>query len=521
MEDSADSPETNDGYPRYVLGVLVLVYVFNFLDRQILSILNENIKADLALSDAQMGFLYGTAFAVFYALFGIPLGKLADVWVRRSLIAAGLAFWSVMTGVSGLARGFGLLAIARIGVGVGEASASPAAYSLLSDYFPPARRATVLGIYSSGIYIGSGLGLAIGGQVVDRWDLAFAATGAPFGLRGWQVAFFLVGTPGLLLAAWVRTLREPERGAMDGIVSRRDPHPFRTFFQELRAVIPPFTLWRVYETAGSGALGLNSGALLVCSLAAAVLTFATGDAAQWIALGIGSYATFSWSQVLAQADPPTAKLLLATPTVRIAALGFSLLAFAGYGIGYWTAPFFMRTHGLSASEVGLYIGLTSAVAGWLGVTAGGLLADRFRRANRNGRLWVGMIAATAPAPFLWAMLSTESATTALWLNVPLTALTPLWIGAGVSTVQDLVLPRMRGTASAVYLLLVTFVGLALGPYAMGKAAVITGDLRIGMAVGAFGWASALLCLLLASRTLAADEAALIDRARAAGEEIEA
>src|SRR5262245_44700973 len=174
--DDRPSPAEGDSYPRYVLGVLVVVYVFNFLDRQILSILNEHIKADLGVTDAQMGFLFGTAFAVFYALFGIPLGRLADVWNRRSLIAIGLAFWSLMTMASGLTRNFTQLAIARIGVGVGEASASPAAYSILSDYFPAHRRATVLAIYSSGIYIGAGLGLLIGGQIVDRWDAAFAAT---------------------------------------------------------------------------------------------------------------------------------------------------------------------------------------------------------------------------------------------------------------------------------------------------------------------------------------------------------
>ncbi|MFI5079215.1 MAG: MFS transporter, partial [Vicinamibacteria bacterium] len=135
-----------------MLGVLVLVYVANFVDRQVLSILNEEIKRDLGLGDGEMGFLYGTAFAVFYALFGIPLGRLADLWVRRSLIAVSLGIWSTMTVLAGLARNFGELAAARIGVGVGEAGASPAAFSILSDNYPPARRATALEIYSSGIY---------------------------------------------------------------------------------------------------------------------------------------------------------------------------------------------------------------------------------------------------------------------------------------------------------------------------------------------------------------------------------
>src|SRR6185295_17371114 len=173
---------------------------------QILSILAERIKADLGLTDAQIGFLYGTAFAVFYALFGLPLGRLADLWSRTRLIAVGLSFWSLMTAASALARNFGQLTAARIGVGVGEASASPAAFSMLSDYFPPTKRASVLALYSSGIYIGAGLGLFIGGVIVERWDAAFAGQLAPLGLRGWQVAFLAVGLPGLLLSLWVRSL---------------------------------------------------------------------------------------------------------------------------------------------------------------------------------------------------------------------------------------------------------------------------------------------------------------------------
>lgn len=134
-ENENSESEIGGRYAKYVLFVLVLVYVFNFIDRQILSILAEEIKADIGISDAQIGFLYGTAFAVFYAVFGIPLGRLADVWVRKSLISLGLSFWSVMTALSGTARDFGSLAVFRFGVGVGEASATPAAFSMLSDYF--------------------------------------------------------------------------------------------------------------------------------------------------------------------------------------------------------------------------------------------------------------------------------------------------------------------------------------------------------------------------------------------------
>jgi MFS family permease len=125
----------NSKYARYVLLVLIVVYVFNFIDRQIISILAEEIKADLGIGDAEIGFLYGTAFAIFYAVFGIPLGKLADVWNRKSLIAIGLSFWSLMTALSGFAKNYTALAACRFGVGVGEASATPAAFSMLSDYF--------------------------------------------------------------------------------------------------------------------------------------------------------------------------------------------------------------------------------------------------------------------------------------------------------------------------------------------------------------------------------------------------
>jgi MFS family permease len=392
-------PQPGGWYANYVLVVLVLVYIFNFLDRQILSILNEAIRADLGLSDAQLGFLYGTAFAVFYAVFGLPLGRLADVWDRRKLIAIGLAFWSAMTALSGLSRNFGQLTAARIGVGIGEASATPAAFSMLGDYFPAARRATVLAIYSSGIYIGAGLGLGIGGAIVDRWDAAYAATTAPFGLMGWQVAFFAVGTPGLLLALWVASLREPIRGMADGIFTPKEPHPFRIFFVELRAVLPPLTLLHLWiEKAGARAFAVNAAAAAVLAVVAAALIQLLGSPAQWIALAIGLYASFSWCQSLARRDAPTFSLILGTPSIRYGAFAFGFLAFTGYGVGYWTPPFFIRQHGISAAEAGVVLGGTAAAAGFLGVTLGGILADHLKRRSMNGRLWVGLFVAAAAPP---------------------------------------------------------------------------------------------------------------------------
>ncbi len=513
-------PTTQVGgaYPSYVLGVLVLVYIFNFLDRQILSILAENIKADLGLNDAEIGFLYGTAFAVFYAIFGIPLGRLADVWNRRSLIAVGLTFWSVMTAVSGLSRNFLQIAAARIGVGVGEASATPAAFSMLSDYFPAARRATVLAIYSSGIYLGAGLGLMIGGLVVGRWDAMWLTEPAPFGLKGWQVAFFVVGLPGLLLAAWVRTLREPVRGQADGIPSPPEPHPFREFFLELRAVLPGLSLLHL-SLAGGGraAIVLNLTAALAIALAAFGLIAITGDAAQWIALGIGLYSAVSWIQGLGLRDRPTAALVFETPSLRYVGLGMAFLAFTGYGVGFWTAPFFVRIHGADLMEVGFVLGGTAALGGWLGVTLGGVMADARRRSSINGRIHIALLGAILPIPIGVWLLQTESLTLAYVLNFPLSILTSMWISIGAATVQDLVLPRMRASASAFYILVITFVGLALGPYLIGQVSDVLGNLRTAMTFAFCSNGLAVLFLVAAMRHLGRDEGSVLERARAAGE----
>ncbi|HTY16146.1 MAG TPA: MFS transporter [Myxococcota bacterium] len=514
--------ETEPGrYPHYVLGVLVLVYVLNFVDRQILSILNEEIKRDLRLGDAQMGFLYGTAFAVFYALFGIPLGRLADVWVRRSLIALSLTVWSTMTALSGLARSFPELAAARFGVGVGEAGASPAAFSLLSDYYPSARRATALALYSSGIYLGAGLGLMIGGQVVHRWDGAFAAGTAPFGLRGWQVAFFAVGLPGLALALWVRSLREPRRGAADGIATAPGPPPapVAELARELAAVIPPFGIARLASAgAGRRRIAANVGAALALAAAGAALVRATGDTAQWTALAIGLYAAVTWAQSLALRDRPAAALILGTPSLRWTGVGLALLAFTGYGVGYWTTPFFLRVHHLPIERAGLALGGTAAAAGWLGIALGGILGDAWRRRDPRGRLLVAIAAAALPLPILPWMLTTTDTGLAIALNFPLAAAGSMWIGVGAATVQDLVLPRMRATASAAYLLVNAFIGLAMGPYTIGHLSDTLG-LRTALLLALLANAGALLCLVLAARTLAADEKSLRDRAHAAGEPI--
>ena len=301
---SEKQTKTGGWYSHYVLFVLVLVYIFNFIDRNILSILAEDIKADLAITDAQMGFLYGTVFAVFYAVFGIPLARFADVWTRRSLISIGLSFWSLMTAASGLARSFGVLAACRIGVGIGEACASPAAYSMLSDYYPPRLRATVIAVYAAGVYIGAGIGIFLGGYILDAWAHAYpGAVDAPFGLKGWQVAFMVVGIPGLFMSLWVRTLREPTRGFSEGLVTAEHPQPFRVLGSELMAVLPPMNIIGLRHYPGPFKANIISAVGIV--LVAWLLIELTGSVAQWITTAFGLWVTLTWAQSLKIRDPVT------------------------------------------------------------------------------------------------------------------------------------------------------------------------------------------------------------------------
>jgi MFS family permease len=211
-------------YAWYATFVLMLAYTLSYIDRQILSMLVGPIKADLGVSDTQIGLLQGFAFAVFYTLVGIPMGRLADRGDRRRIIAWGVFVWSLATAASGLAKSFGQLFTARVAVGVGEAALGPAAYSMIADQFPPEKRGRALGVYSMGVYLGIGLAAIICGAVVGR-----LAGHPPFPvpligeLASWHVAFLVVGLPGILLALWVRTLREPARHGVAPAASAEIP----------------------------------------------------------------------------------------------------------------------------------------------------------------------------------------------------------------------------------------------------------------------------------------------------------
>jgi MFS family permease len=196
MENIQPDEKKAPAYAWYALTLLMVVYVLNFLDRTIIYILFTPIKAEFNFSDTQLALLGTTSFVIFYTILGIPFGRYADKGSRIKLIAAGLAVWSLFSGLTGFAWDFWSLFFCRLMVGVGEATLGPAAYSLLADYFPPAKRATVTSIYSMGIAIGAGLAAILGGYLSQI---------------GWREAFYIVGFPGMILAVFVYLLREPER----------------------------------------------------------------------------------------------------------------------------------------------------------------------------------------------------------------------------------------------------------------------------------------------------------------------
>jgi len=198
--DSATSSTPSNAVRNYTLAVIVLIYASSHVDRQIVSILAESIKQDLLLSDSQLGFLIGLSFALFYATLGIPIAILADRYSRRNIIAISVIVWSGMTALSGLAANFFQLALARIGVGIGEAGSSPPSHSMIADLYPLEKRGAAMGVYAAGINLGVLIGFLVGG-FIDEW-------------YGWRMAFFIVGVPGIFLGLLMfLTVREPMRSS--------------------------------------------------------------------------------------------------------------------------------------------------------------------------------------------------------------------------------------------------------------------------------------------------------------------
>ena len=234
-DDTATAMAPKSGwstYKKYVIGILLVVYTLNFIDRQIIAILSPAIKDDLGINDTQLGLLKGFAFAMFYAVLSIPIARLADKSNRVNIISISIVFWSAMTAVCGAAANFWHLLWARVGVGIGEAGCSPPAHSLVSDYFHKEERATALGIYSLGIPLGSLFGILLGGWLVAT--------------LGWRWTFVAVGLPGILLGILVKlTLKEPKRGAADASRSASEMNEPQNHEPKISLVKTFETIWDI------------------------------------------------------------------------------------------------------------------------------------------------------------------------------------------------------------------------------------------------------------------------------------
>jgi len=478
LDQTALAPRsTIPRYAYYALLVLTLANTLNYLDRLILSILAEEIKKDLGIDDGQMGFLMGTAFAVFYDVVGIAMGRIADSLNRRTVMAIGLSIWSAMTALGGAAFNFLTLAAARIGVGVGEATANPCSHSLLADYFPSSKRSMTLSIYLTGTFLGSALSMIVGGLFIDHWSTL--CTSVPFAgacsVPSWKAALIAVGLPGLPLALLIWRLREPTREHNSNHGPAR-----RVILREFAAAIPPLTMLTVYRLGGVPALLRNLRFVAVIAAGAWLLTMAVGDAPQWIAIGLGAYAILTWSQVQQQNDRPLYALTFGCKTFLYGTISAALLACIGGAVQLWVAPYAMRTFDLSTSQIGVSIGTLHVVGAAIGVLLGGWLADKWKQVDRRAPAWLGMIAGLAGVPAIGIMLMTDNVTTFLCIFFIYSVLHSLSPGAFAALAQDLVTPRMRGAGASAFSLIAIVIGTGAGPYWAGKVSTLSGSLVVGL-----------------------------------------
>jgi hypothetical protein len=346
-----------------------------------------------------------------------------------------------------------------------------------------------------------------------------------------------VGLPGLLLALWVLTLREPVRGAIDGLPTPENPRPFRGFFEELFQVIPPFTLIGAFQR-GIGAFAINFAGLAAFTALAIFLTSITPGASafiseavgltaagvpisdQWLFLGVGYYAVFSWATALFTRDLPTFRLTWGSPAFLSVVLGYGTVAFMAYAASYWGAPYAERVLGADKTDLGWFLGAPSALAGFLGVILGGRMADYLLERFENGRVMVILFGLVASLPPIVVAYTTDSLPVFYVASFLAQMTSASALGAAAASSQALVLPRMRGMATAIFFLSTTLIGLGIGPFLAGYvSAVSEGGLSTGMLSTLVAAPFGFLLLLVALKLVPAAASSVLERARAAGEDV--
>lgn len=399
------------GYRAFVLGSLLLVYIFNFIDRSIINILTEPIKQSFGVEDWQMGLLGGPAFAILYTMLGIPIARFAERYHRVWIIAIAVFVWSLMTALCGMAVSFLILFMFRIGVSIGEAGCTPPAQSLIADYFAPSSRATAVSIYALGVPLGGMFAAVFAGFIVGNLDgPSLAAIFETWGwnwalglanweaIEGWRVAFILVGVPGILVAFLVKmTIQEPPRGYSD----------------------PPSMQKLERATMGEA--------------------FA---------------------------------VLASKPTFWHIVAGATVASFVGYGVAQFTTSFLVRTHGLDIQTAAVLFGVIIGLMAALGVFLSGFLADRFAARYPTALSWmpalgmglsVPLYALGFLAPTVWLALPPLMAGATLHY---------FYLGPMYAIVGGVVDSRMRATSVAVTLFIVNLLGYGLGPPLIGVLSTV-------------------------------------------------
>ncbi len=510
----------------------------SLLDRQILSILAPSIAADLNIGDAEIGLLYGTLFALFYALFSLPLGRLVDGWIRTRLLAICIVSWSLATGLAAFAQSFTVLAISRLGVGIGEGAAQPGANSIIFDTFPKNRRGTAMAAMGIATALGLGLSMALGGFVAQWWDQRYAAGGAPLGFAGWQFAFLVAAAPGLLLAWALYRMKEPVRGGMDGIPAPEDPHPFRASAGVLGAVTPVanwFSLWGRGADRRQWTINLVGLAVIlaVClTMIEATQAFSPRPplqalglsldphVLQWFVVGFGAFVVLNLFQSLKLTDRPTYNVMFSPSLLLLFVVG-GLQTSINYGVMGFTPSFLIREYGLDQATTGLQFGLLAAALGVLGPIIAGPLSDFLTaRMGAKGRVWL-TLASLGISPFfgIWTFNAPDPFNFYLRFSIYSIILT-LWLPPIYSLYYDLVLPRMRGIASSTYIIVSTLLGLGMGPYFVGIVSDRNGG-DLGQAIISINVVAPaiVIILVLVLFRIGRDEGSVLDRARAGGEPV--
>ena len=510
----------------------------SLLDRQILSILAPSISRDLGIGDAEIGLLYGTLFALFYALFSLPLGRLVDGWIRTRLLGICILSWSLATGLAAFAQSFAVLAISRLGVGIGEGAAQPGANSIIFDTFPRNRRGTAMAAMGIATALGLGLSMALGGFVAQWWDTRYAAGDAPLGFSGWQFAFLVAALPGLLLAWALFRMKEPLRGGMDGLPAENDAHPFKASAAVLGAVTPGanwFMLW--HRNAGARQWAINLGGLALILGVCWTMTQVTQDFSprppleafgtsldphvlQWFVVGFGAFVVLNLFQSLKLTDKPSYNVMLSPSLLLLFVVG-GLQTAINYGVMGFTPSFLIREYGLDQATTGLQFGLLAAALGVAGPVIAGPLSDFLTtRMGAKGRVWL-TLASLGVSPFfgIWTYSSPDPFNFYLRFSVYSIILT-LWLPPIYSLYYDLVLPRMRGMASSTYIIVSTLLGLGMGPYFVGIVSDRNGG-DLGRAIISINVVAPVIVVILVYvlTRIQRDEDSLRERARAGGEAV--